>query len=571
MDRNFEFITNLQYEVKRLSAQVAGFRSGEKFAEMNERLRLMTAEKDAVIKRLNYELSVANSALVTMRENWFQATGDLEKGHKKELAKKDHEIKALKERALNAERRLDEEKDKFRDKVRELYQVKTELEEEKGKNQKLKAQISRDYENSSKPSSLKPNHKKITNNREKTGKKPGGQPGHKGHLRKKHTPTNMIAIPAPEKYTASPDYRPTGKIITKQMVDIRVEVTVDEYSTPEFRNVRTGQRVHAEFPEGVINDVNYSGNIKAFAFLLNNRCNVSIANVSDFLSDLTGGGLKVSTGMINGLGREFSLKTEADQKQAFADILLAPVINTDFTSGRVNGQNMNVALCAIPANAIYLSREHKGHEGIRGTPVEDYRGILVHDHDKTFYNYGDGHQECLDHVLRYLKDSMLNEPNLRWNQKMRGLIREMIHFRNSLDPDDDRDPDVIDPDKVAAFEAQYDEILKLAKDEYEYEPPGKYYRDGFNLYKRLFKYKGSHFLFLYDRRVPHNNNLAERLLRIYKRKQQQVMTFRSFDSMACLCQSLGTIASVRAQGKNLYESVASIFDRPTNKSGNTIS
>lgn len=52
----------------------------------------------------------------------------------------------------------------------------------------------------------------------------------------------------------------------------------------------------------------------------------------------------------------------------------------------------------------------KGHEGVKGTVAEDYQGILVHDHDITFYSYGTEHQECLAHVLRYLKDSMDNEP-----------------------------------------------------------------------------------------------------------------------------------------------------------------
>ena len=41
-----------------------------------------------------------------------------------------------------------------------------------------KAQINRDYENSSIPSSKAVRRKKITNNREKTGRRPGGQPGH---------------------------------------------------------------------------------------------------------------------------------------------------------------------------------------------------------------------------------------------------------------------------------------------------------------------------------------------------------------------------------------------------------
>ena len=45
--------------------------------------------------------------------------------------------------------------------------------------------------------------------------------------------------------------------------------------------------------------------------------------------------------------------------------------------------------------ALYFAREKKGHEGVKGTVTEDYQGILVHDHDRIFYNYGTDHQECL--------------------------------------------------------------------------------------------------------------------------------------------------------------------------------
>ena len=64
-------------------------------------------------------------------------------------------------------------------------------EEEKEKNRKLQAQLNRDYSNSSKPSSMSPNHNKITNNREKTDRKPGGQSGHKGYGRKRRTPDRV--------------------------------------------------------------------------------------------------------------------------------------------------------------------------------------------------------------------------------------------------------------------------------------------------------------------------------------------------------------------------------------------
>jgi len=566
----FGFLTTLQYRVKNLTAQVDAFESGQKYIDLEADYKTRIAQKDRENSKLKRELADADRQVIKVRNMWMQVNEDLVKAHTKELSKKDRKIKELEEQVLKMQIMLDAEKEKYKDKVRELYQVKTELEDEKGKNLKLTAQINRDYENSSKPSSLKPNHKKITNNREKTGKKPGGQVGHKGHSRKKHVPTNQIEIPAPDKYSNSPDYKLTGKVITKQLVDIHVEIIVDEYSTPEFRNVHTGQRVHAEFPEGLVNEVNYSGNIKAIAFLLNNRCNVSIGNVSEFLSELTDGELKISTGMISGLSKEFSLKTEAEQKKAFANILLSPVIYTDFTSARVNGKNMNVMVCANESTILYFAREHKGHEGVKGTPVEVFQGSLVHDHDRTFYNYGSAHQECLEHVSRYLKNSMDNEPNLQWNRRMRELIGEMIHFWNCLDPDDVRNPDQIEPGKVNDFETKFDEILRLAKDEYEYEPPTKYYREGFNLHKKLFDYRDNHLLFLHDRRIEPTNNLSERLLRIFKRKQHQVMVFRSWGGLDNLCDSLGVIASLRARGSMLYDSVADIFAVPINRSVNPV-
>lgn len=555
MNNNFEYITYLQYKIKSLSTQVEAFESGEKYVKMYSESKKLLSQRDNDIIKLKHELADAHSQIVNARKNWMQVIEDMEIEHEKELKEKDSKIKKLEERAFKAEGMLDSFRDKLKEKKIELYQVMTELEEEKGKNQELRAQINRDYENSSIPSSMQLNHKKISNNREKTDKNPGGQLGHKGHMRKKHVPTNQIHIPAPEKYANNSDYKPTGKTITKQMINLNISVIVDEYNTPEFRNIRTGQRVHADFPSGVINEVNYGGSVKAFAFLLNSRCCVSIDKVREFVSELTEGELRISKGMINGLCKEFSKKTETEQKEAFHSLLISPVLNTDFTGARLNGKGVQVAVCATPSTTMYFARENKGHEGVRGTPVEHYQGILVHDHDKTYYNYGSEHQECLSHVLRYLNDSMDNEPKLKWNKQMKELIQEMIHYRNSLEYG-------IEPDsaKVAEYEIRYQKILEVAKGEYEYEPPSNYYKEGYNLYLRLDKYKKSHLLFLHDIRVPTNNNLSERLLRVFKRKQKQVMSFRSFDSIHYLCNSMGMINLLCTQDKNLYKCISSIFD-----------
>ena len=175
----------------------------------------------------------------------------------------------------------------------------------------------------------------------------------------------------------------------------------------------------------------------------------------------------------------------------------------------------------------------------------------------TFYKYGSDHQECNAHILRYLKDSIQNEPDRTWSTQMRSLVQEMIHYRNSLG--EDEEPDAM---KVKEFEDRYRKVLKTAEDEYTDVPPNEYYREGYNLYKRMVKFMHSHLLFLHDKNLPTNNNVSERCLRSYKRKQKQVITLRSFTSLEDICQNMGTLQMLRdSEEENLFNSVAGIFSR----------
>jgi hypothetical protein len=344
----FGYITNLQYKVKALTSQVKSYESGEKHITITADYKRQLAAKNQEIKKLKLEIADAHCETVTVRNNWLQVIDDLQAEYTKEIQKKERIIKILEERALRAERRVDELKDENLKLRKECYAVKTELEEERGKVQKMVAQINRDHENSSIPSSGKPNRKRITNNREKSGKLPGGQPGHKGHGRKRQTPTKTIELPPPDEYVNNPDYEPTGRTIRRQRIGLKVLPYTEEYMAIEFKNKKTGKLVYAEFPVGFENDVNYDGSVKAFAFLLNNYCNVSIDKTREFLSDLTGGALQISKGMIWGLSKEFSEKTKAEQTEAFLNLVAAPVLHVDFTTAKVNGKNVNVAVCTTP-------------------------------------------------------------------------------------------------------------------------------------------------------------------------------------------------------------------------------
>ncbi len=251
-----------------------------------------------------------------------------------------------------------------------------------------------------------------------------------------------------------------------------------------------------------------------------------------------------------------SLRTGQERNETFLELLRSPVPHTDCTNARAGGKNAYVFVCATrEGKAMYFARSKKGHKGVEGTVVQDYEGILVQDHEPTFYQYGRDHQECLAHVLRCLKDSIENEPERSWNKQMQAHIHKMIHYWNSLDAGE-----ACTPEEIACLEEEYRRILEKAKEEYEYIPATEYYKKGYNLYLRLEKYMHNHFLFLYDPQVPSTNNEAERLLRSYKRKQQQTVSFRNIESIQYLCESMSMLIKIRQEYDNIFKEVSQIFE-----------
>ena len=556
MPDTYDYIT-LMCRLKAAQARNKELESGERYIQLKELHQKDCRTYEHKIRTLETAVTDAHKETIRVRNYWFQVLEDMLLEFEAMQKKADQKLREMEKRALFAEKQREDALDKVKELQVKFYETASKLEEELGKNLKLRAQINRDYENSSIPSSKTIKHKKITNSREKTGRKPGGQPGHKGHRRKKQEPTQpVILLPPPEEVFEDRSFKKTAKTIVKQLVSIRMILDVKEYHADVYYNSQTGERVHAAFPDGVIDDVNYDGNIRAFLFLLNNDCCTSIDKSRKFLSDLTGGKLNISKGMVSKLGKEFALKTEPERRSAYADMLLSPVMHTDCTTARENGKSCQVYVCATPeGKALYFAREKKGHNGVKGTVTEDYQGILIHDHDKTFYHYGSDHQECLAHVLRYLKDSIENEPERTWNKQMHSLVQEMIHFRKGIQP-----PQEPDLKKVSEFEERYQKILETARKEYEDVPASDYYRDGYNLFLRMEKYRKNHLLFLHDFRVPATNNEAERLLRNYKRKQAQAVTFRSFESIDYLCQCMSMLVLMRLEEPaNIFDRVSKIF------------
>ena len=549
----------LRIRLKNAEDKVRAFESGEKYVRMQEQFKATFREQNARIRKLEYELGRAHAQTVSVREKWSEIFDDVYRDANAGKFALRKEIARLEQRLLEVERQrdaaLEKLRDEKRDKNHELYELKTALYDAEQKIAALTARINKDHTNSSNPSSQSPNHKTIPNGREKSGKKPGGQKGHIHHERKRMEPTQVIAIPAPSIYKDDPGFKETGNTIRKQLVKLHVGVEVVEYNTPEFRNKATGQRVHAAFPEGLKDEVTYDGTVKAFAYLLNNECYVSIGKTQNFIKEVTGGKIALSTGLICNLSKQFSEQTKEERDEIFLKLFSAPVMHADFTFGRMNGSQTTVMICAAGDTVLYQGRSKKGDEGVAGSPLEFYEGILVSDHEAALIKHGSKNQECMAHIKRYLISSIENEKGLTWNTMMKEWIKDAFFYWNEI-----HDRGEEEPEKAAELLRRYDEITAKAKEEYEYEPPSEYFKDGYNLYKRMAEEKEKYTLFLHDPAVEPDNNLAERCARKFKRKAAQVMCFRSQDGVDWFCDGLSIIQSIKAAGKNIYEAVTERFN-----------
>lgn len=557
-NKAFFSMTAQQYELQRLTRKVASLESGAEIVKLKKEKTKLLNYYEKIIKKLKKELELSHAETVKVCRIWFEVFEDLEREKQKIIKQMEKKFEDLEKKNLEMARQRDEALDKLRESKKAEYKAKTALQEAQDKIEALNIRINKDYTNSSKPSSQNPNHKKICNGRVKSEKNPGAQKNHEHHPRKRpENITRIVEIPPTEEMLNNPDLRPTEKYIDKYLVSCRLIIETIKFRTQIFRNRKNGSRVHAKFPENVKDDVNYDGTVKACAYLLKDKCNVSIGNVKDFLCEISNGELNLSTGMISNLTKEFSSKTKQEQNEIFLKLYSSPVLHADFTFGRVAGKQGTVLICADEAGTVlYQSKDKKGDEGVKESPLEFYKGITVTDHEAALIKHGEKHQECLSHVSRYLVSSIENEKNLTWNKLMKEWISEALAYWNNIKVGAEQE----DNQKDIDFLNRYDEIVELAKKEYDYEPPNDYYREGYNLYKRMYEDREDYVLFLKDKSVSPTNNIAERYARVYKRKNIQAMCFRSKNGVKYFCNGLSVIQTIKNRGENLFSAVTNRFN-----------
>lgn len=403
---------------------------------------------------------------------------------------------------------------------------------------------------------------RVRNLRERSGKKPGGQMGHKGETLRQVTDPDVVVDhypPACSTCGVGLDLETSVGHSVRQVFDLPEPqpLVVTEHRAHDCQCTACGAKTRAPFPDGVNAPVQYGARITAFVIYLLHYQLLPENRLAALMADLFG--VKVAAATIARMSR-----TCAERLRGFAatvrDLVAgAQVKHMDETGFRIGGKTQWLHVASTALLTFYRVCAK------RGSLLANVAGIVVHDHWKPYYTMqGVLHALCNAHHLRELK-ALVEIEKEEWARKMQRLLRRACHVTNRA-----RERGVpIKPRLIDCFERRYDAILAEGLVFHEAQAPlvraaikggGKRRgraprRTGHNLLLRLATRKNDTLRFLRDATVPFTNNQAERDARMMKLRQKISGGFRSLQGAMDFALIRSFFSTANKQGWNIIDAL----------------
>jgi transposase len=430
----------------------------------------------------------------------------------------------------------------------------------------LEARLATNSRNSSQPPSSDGPAKPLKPTRQASGRKPGGQKGHPGTTLKPSPQPDHIERHAPE--ACAHCQHSLAAVAGGEAPEAR-----QVFDLPPLKLAVTEHRLvnkicphcawvnDAQFPAAIPPGVSYGPNLKALAVYLVSYHLLPWQRTCELIGDLTGQPIAegtLATALKQCAGRLAA--PEAEIKQAIGQ---APVGHFDETGVSLAGKGHWLHVASTPSLTHYALHPKRGSQATDEIGIlPDFQGRAIHDGWPAYFTYACAHGLCNAHHLRELTfvDEQLKQA---WAGQM---IKLLLAIKQQVAQAVAAHCQQLPADKQAEFEQAYDRLLAagLALPENQPPPPsGKRGRQkqskAKNLLDRLSKRKRETLAFMYDFRVPFDNNLAERDLRMIKVQQKVSGCFRSSQGAKAFCRIRGYISSVKKQGRHVLSALRSVF------------
>ena len=418
--------------------------------------------------------------------------------------------------------------------------------------ERLRKQLDNNSSNSSTPPSkdTKPNAPNTYNGRTKTGRKSGGQKGHKGYYLDKSKIEEKIQKGEVEHLIVNHG-KCTDRFTSKYVVDVRITTTATEH---RFYADDSGEiSIPIEFRP----DVQYGNNLKTFTTTLIGYGIVASDRVVEIIKALSDNLLSPSEGSLYNFLAEFNNKATDKIETIKTNLLNGPVMGVDETGSRCENRNMYFRNYSNDKYVLYTVNPTKGKKAIENDNIlTRYIGKLIHDHDTANYSYGSGNGECNVHIIRYLIANVDNTHNT-WSEEMIDLL---LSIKISKEIAISFGMTAFEQADIDDYIKRYNKIVDAGYEGNKNNKSRFYKKEEKRLLNRLKKYRDNHLLFATDFIVPFDNNLSERDLRIVKTKTKVSGGFRSLAGAKTFANIMSITKTAIKQKLSPCRSIQAVFE-----------
>jgi transposase len=439
--------------------------------------------------------------------------------------------------------------------------LRREIEALRAENAELRRRLGLDSSNSSKPPSsdgLKRKPRVLKSLRTRSGKRSGGQKGHRGAtLRQVAEPDAIVEHTAERCAHCQARLLAASKVgeEKRQVFDLPEKpLIVTEHRAAIHDCTACGRRTRAGFPEGVVSPAQYGERIKAAAVYLNAQQLVPEERTAQILEDLFGAAAACGASVAGWVRRKAEALAPV-HRDIGACVAAAPVRCLDETGFRIAGQTRWLHTASTLTHTFYRAGEP------RSAVPEFEGGVVVHDHWRAYYALENVlHAFCNAHLLRELQavSEFDKEP---WAEALRTTL---LDANEAVQKAKAQGASALPREIVKAFEDRYwaavREGLALHRSLPTFDPSmnpkkRKKQRPAHNLLIRFKTFKDATLRFLTDFTVPFTNNLAEQDLRMMKVRIKISGGFRTLQGAADFAALRSVISSARKQGLDILKAL----------------
>lgn len=392
--------------------------------------------------------------------------------------------------------------------------------------------VTKDSHNSHNPPSQDKNKHQNRSLRKKTGRKPGGQKGHKGTtLLKSESPNEIHKLLSKYCCKCGEELKQKDQrlISTRQVIEVPpIQPLYIEYQQYGCECTKCGNLQKANFPKGVNAPIQYGASVVAlvsyfniFQYIPYLRTKLMFENVFN---------IPISEGSIQNLLNRVAQKSKPVYDNILKHIQQSTYAGSDETSAKVNGDKWWIWVWQNVKNTYIAASKSRGFETVKQIIGNSLSHITLGSDRwaaqlklKTKFK-----QICVAHLLRDLV--YLNEiESLDWTNHFESLLAHALSLRQKAE--NHSRPFQRNERVIYKLNNRLNRLLIRNIDKQKYPKTHTFQ-------KSMLKNRNYLFTFLYDLNVPPDNNASERAIRNIKVKQKVSGQFKSGQNTFSIIRSV---------------------------------